>query len=226
MTLTTTTFGDNPFAPGVTAFAYVPDQLIAGSMQRVTHNVTIMAGLLPRGTIIGRQSNVSLIPVPGTTNTGNGTIGGITQGASPETGPYTLSALSPTSFSVTDPEGVALGNATVGTGFTNAELNFTITAGATAFVAGDSFTLIHFRSDGNFIACVKTATDGSQNPVAVLADAVDASAAPAVVGAYFTGEFNFRAVTFDNSWAIADIGVALQPRNIHLKDSVSALDPT
>jgi Bacteriophage lambda head decoration protein D len=116
-------------------------------------------------------------------------------------------------------------NATVGTPYVNAQINFTITAGGTAFAAGDTFALTNSRTTGNFIICVKGASDGSNTPAAVLADSVDASVSPQMVGAYFMGEFNALAVTIDPSWTLADISVALQPRGIHLKGPVSAADP-
>jgi hypothetical protein len=226
MALAITPYGDNPFLPGASAFSYTPDQLIAGQLQLVTHNVMVMAGLLVRGTVVGRQSNFSIQSAHGT-NVGNGTIGSITPGVTEEiAGAYTMVATGATTFTVTDPEGAALPNATVGTAYVNSEINFTITAGGTAFAAGDSFTLTPQRTTGNFIACVKTASDGSQVPAAILADTVDATAGPALVGAYFMGEFNAGAVTFDPSWTIADIGVALQARAIHLKGAVTATDPS
>jgi hypothetical protein len=230
MAQTVTHFGDNPFVPGATAFDYNPDQLIAGTLQLVTHNVVLMAGVLPRGAVVGRQANFSIIAAHGT-NTGNGTVGAISPGVGSEYGDsfaagYSLVATNAAVFSVTDPEGNAMPNATVGTAYANAEVNFTITAGGTAFVAGDSFTLTAQRSSGNFIACVKTAGDGSQTPAAILADSCDATAGPTLVGAYFMGEFNAAAVTIDPSWTTWDIAVALQARAIHLKGAVPAADPT
>ncbi len=218
---------DNPEAFGVTAYGYYPDQLITDPKNLVTHNVEVMAGNLPRGTIVGRQTNYTILSAPGA-NTGNGTVGSLVPGTSIETAGtgYVLTAVSPTSFTVTDPEGAAIGTATVGTAFANPEINFTITAGSTAFVIGDSFTLSYQTTSGNFVLCVKTATDGSQVPAAILADVANATAGPVIVGAYFVGEFNSRAVTYDSSWLMQDLAVALQPRGIHLKRSLSAADPS
>ena len=217
---------DNPEIFGVTAYAYLPDQLITDPKNLVTHNVEVMAGILPRGTVMGRQTDYTILSTPGA-NTGNGTVGSMAPTAAIETAGtgYVLTAVSPTSFTVTDPEGVVIGTATVGTAFAGPEINFTVTAGSTAFVAGDSFTLSYQLTSGNFVACVKTATDGSQVPAAILADAANASAGPVSVGAYFMGEFNSRAVTYDNSWLLQDLAVALQARGIHLKRSLSAADP-
>ena len=227
MTFTLTTVGDNPFAPGAYGFQYLPDQLIAGGLQLVTQNIELMqlGTVVPRGTVLGRQTNYTALGAPGT-NTGNGTIGNIVPGTGIEgQSTYNIVATSPTVFAVTDPEGNSLGNATVGTAFNNAELGFTITAGGTAFVVGDSFTVSYLQTVGNFIPCVKTASDGSQTPVAILADATDSTAGPAKSGAYFMGEFNGRAITFDNSWTLADLTAALSARAIHIKFSVPAADP-
>lgn len=54
MALTPTTVGDNPQTPGVSAATYIPDQLIAGGKNLVTDSVTIGAGLLQRGAVLGQ----------------------------------------------------------------------------------------------------------------------------------------------------------------------------
>jgi hypothetical protein len=129
-------------------------------------------------------------------------------------------------FSVTDPEGNALPNATVGTPYVNAEINFTITAGGTAFVANDSFSLNALEASGNFILSVKTASDGSQVPLAILATTTNATVSPQMAGAYVMGEFNQNALTFDPSWTLPGLQAALRQYGIFVKSSVSAADPS
>lgn len=53
----------------------------------------------------------------------------------------TITATSPTSFSVVGSVSGSLGTATVGTPFVSAQIDFTITAGGTAYVAGDVWTI-------------------------------------------------------------------------------------
>ena len=224
MVLPVTANQDNPFLPGNASFAFYPDQLIAGEQHRVTQNIILMAGRLPRGAVVGRQTNVSLTAAPGTTNTGNGTVGGLALGTGAQFGAYSLVAISPTNFSVTSPEGVAQPPATVGTAYAG-QVDFTITAGSTPFAVGDSFVVSRNQSAGNFVLCVKTATDGSQAPAAILADSADATGGPTQVGAFFTGEYNSNAVSFDGSWTLQDIAAALVLRNLHLKSAVLAADP-
>lgn len=77
-------------------------------------------------------------------------------------------------------------------------------------------------ASGKYTACVKTATDGSENPVAILADNVDASSADQTGGVYLMGEFNQNRITLDASWTIAGMKAALRPLAIFLKDSDQA----
>ena len=87
---------------------------------------------------------------------------------------------------------------------------------------------------GVWIPSVKTATDGSQIPAAILVDECDSTlVSPQTAGIYVMGEFNFNALTYDPSWgtvgspvAYAALKAALTPTNIFIKSPVSANDPT
>lgn len=70
-----------------------------------------------------------------------GTIGGYIGTPTSVTETITMTATSATSFNVVGSISGALGTATVGTDFTSAVIEFRIVAGATPFVAGDTFTL-------------------------------------------------------------------------------------
>lgn len=225
MTLTVNTIGDNPQQPGIYAETYVPDQLIAGNLKIVSQPAVLNAGKLPRGSVLGQVSSSSVVSSHGT-NTGNGTVGTLSTGAGSKVGAYALAATSATVFSVTDPEGNALPNATVGTAYSQQGINFTLTAGGTAFVAGDSFTLTVEDAVGTYILSVKTASDGSQTPSAILADDADATGGPVTVGVYVMAEVNARALNYDASWTIPTLTAALRPNTIFVKSSVSAADPS
>lgn len=225
MTLTANTIGDNPQQPGIYAETYVPDQLIAGNLKIVSQPAVLNAGKLPRGSVLGQVSSSSVVSSHGT-NTGNGTVGTLSTGAGSKVGAYALAATSATVFSVTDPEGNALPNATVGTAYSQQGINFTLTAGGTAFVAGDSFTLTVEDAVGTYILSVKTASDGSQTPSAILADDADATGGPVTVGVYVMAEVNARALNYDASWTIPTLTAALRPNTIFVKSSVSAADPS
>ncbi|MGR5890707.1 head decoration protein [Raoultella planticola] len=126
-------YGQNPFSPGMKSALFVPDQLIAGTLQLVTDTGIITGGAYKRGTVLGVIT---------------------------ASGKYTLS--------------------------------------------------------------VKTATDGSENPVAILVDNVDASTVDQNGGLYLMGEFNQNHIIIDASWTLAAIKTALRPLAIFLKDSVQA----
>jgi hypothetical protein len=225
MTLIVNTVGDNPQAPSITSETYIPDQLIAGPKNLVSQPIVLAAGsTLPRGTVLGQQTSSSVQTAAGT-NTGNGTIGTVSATSTAKIGTYTAVATSSTTWTVTDPEGAALNNATTGTAYNNGGIAFTITAGGTAFVANDSFTLTVVDSIGNFIVSVKTASDGSQTPCAILADYADATNGPVMTGAYVAGEFNVNAINFDSSWTPELLTTALRLYAIFLKGSVTAVDP-
>lgn len=225
MSLTPSSIRDNPQQPGITAQVYLPDQLIADARNLVTQPILLGAGNLKRGTVLGQQSTNPVQGAATAGNTGNGTLSAISVGNAVDVGIYTLTATAATTFSVTDPEGNALANAAVGTPYTSAELNFTLTAGGTAFAAGDSFTIAVFDAVGTYVQCVRTASDGSQDPVAILADDADATAGPVTTGGYLAGEFNERALIFDASWGLAQLIAAMRKFSLFAKNSVSAASP-
>jgi hypothetical protein len=75
-------------------------------------------------------------------NTGNGTLGALTVTAGEaEDGVYTVQFTGATTFNVYDVNGRGLLAGKTGVAYSAAGVNFTITAGGTAFVAGDSFTV-------------------------------------------------------------------------------------
>lgn len=103
------------------------------------------------GTVLGTiTSALSASAAAFGSNTGNGTVGAVTPQTSPETmiGAYSVALTSSTAFTVTAPDGQAA-TGTVGTAFSGLGVGFTITAGGTAFVAGDSFTLTTTATPGN-----------------------------------------------------------------------------
>ena len=225
MTVPTTTYGDNKYQPGVSQVAYVPDQLIGGTFPLETQPIILASGSLLRGTVLGETSGQAITAAAAGTNSGNGTVANLSRSAGSEEGAYVLTAKSANTFGVVDPEGSALPDLTVGQAYAQRGLNLTVNAGANAFAAGDKFTLSSLDATGQYIACVKTATDGSQVPKAILVDDADATNGPVAAGAYLTGEFNQRAILYDPSWTIAQLRDALRGLSIFLKASVSAAEP-
>ncbi|RDU99225.1 head decoration protein [Trinickia dinghuensis] len=226
MTLSVSAIGENPQVPGITAETFIPDQLIAGNLKLVSEQIQLMSGTLTRGAVLGQQTDDSINVSAGAANVGNGSVGSLVIGAPPIYGAFVLTAKSATDFGVVDPEGNVLPDATVGTTYTEAEIGFKITAGGTVFAAGDTFTLNVIEASGNYILSVKTASDGSQTPKAILATSTDASGTPQTAGAYVLGEFNGNAISFDTSWTLPALRTALRAFGIFIKSSVSAADPS
>lgn len=78
---------------------------------------------------------------PAYSGTGNGTLGTITVNqTTAEDELWTLTAINATTFSVSGFISGAQGNATVGTAYNNGIVAFTISAGVTPFISGDTFT--------------------------------------------------------------------------------------
>ncbi len=218
--MTTATFSDNPQFPSATAEVYIPDQLIAGNLKLVTENITVASGLVQRGTPLGVVTIGPATATPGA-NTGNGTISPVAILKGAKVGAYAVVATSATVFSVFDPTGARLKDAATGVAYAD-QIQFTITAGTTAFAAGDSFNVAVAAGSGSYIPSVATAIDGSQNPVGILVDLTDATVAPVNAGIYLMGEFNANAVALvmDASWTTATLKAAM-PKGIFLKSVIS-----
>lgn len=90
--------------------------------------------------LVAQQGGVTA--TPGLGNLGDGYVTAAAVGSSPVYGDFVLTAKSATDWSVVDPNGGVLADATTGTPYTSAEIDFTIVAGEDMpFAEGDSFTL-------------------------------------------------------------------------------------
>lgn len=74
-------------------------------------------------------------------NTGNFTSGSVTVANLTAVGVYTGTFTAATAYTLRDASGATVGSGTTGAAFSNGGISFTITAGGTAAVAGDSFTI-------------------------------------------------------------------------------------
>jgi hypothetical protein len=96
------------------------------------------------------------------TNTGNGTVGSILIGSDAVAGSYVVALTSATAFTVTDPTGRLIGTGTVGTALKIIPvINLTVTAGGTAFVSGDTFTVAVLGPNGTFAPYTSTSAPAS-----------------------------------------------------------------
>ena len=107
--------------------------------------------------------------------TGNPTSGSITVGAAAVAGVYVIEFTAATKFTVESPDGVTLGTGTVGTAFNKGGLTFTLTAGGTAAVAGDTAKITVAAGSGKYVPYT---ANGAAGP----ADAILYRRLPAATG--------------------------------------------
>lgn len=121
--------------------------------------------------LMAQAGGVTTSVVPGAGNTGDGTLAMADPAVSSKAknGTYRVTATGATSFSVEDPNGVNIGTATAGSAF-NKEIKFTITAGGTAFVAGDVIEIVvgvETPGDYHAVAYDPNGSDGSEKASAI-----------------------------------------------------------
>ncbi|TCK36719.1 bacteriophage lambda head decoration protein D [Paraburkholderia sp. BL8N3] len=138
------------------------------------------------GTILGQQTTAATAVAAALgTNTGNGTFGAITPVAVPtQIGVYSVAFTAATAFTVTAPNGASAAGST-GVAFSALGIGFTITAGGTAFVAGDSFAITTTAPVGKPKATAVAGTNTGNGTCS----AVTTTGYAASVGVY-TVEFN------------------------------------
>ena len=146
-------------------------------------------------------------------NTGNGTLTVVEGRRSLKVGVYTITctaaATDSGTFSVTDPDGLVLAPATVGSAYENDQIAFLINDGATDFAVGDEFTITVTINPRQCKLLDKTATDGSDEPYAVLSEAVDATSAAEQSIGYTEGQFNERRLIFATGTDVEDVRDAM-----------------
>jgi len=143
--------------------------------------VTLKAG---NTTVIGTVLAVILLGAASAAaktggNTGNGTVAmdattPVLAGA--KVGVYTVRFTAATAFTVEDPSGDVIGSGVTGTAFAD-DIKFTITAGGTAFVAGDGFDItVAAAAIEKYVPINFSANDSSQIAAAISVDEVASQA--------------------------------------------------
>jgi hypothetical protein len=144
--------------------------------------VTVKSGeVLPIGQVVGKIK-LGTAPTTGTagSNTGGGTVTGVTAGAKAKVGVYTLvnkhAVAGQGLFSVEDPDGEALPDAVVGVAYVDDQINFTLNDGSPDFALSDNFTITIAAGAASVVGIDPTAVDGSQDAYGILIAACDATA--------------------------------------------------
>lgn len=140
------------------------------SRQQVTIAAAVTTGMVVGMGTKGDGSMAAAAGVAGGSNTGNGTMNTPSAQTGAQAGTYTVKYDSATRFSVFDPSGKLVGEGVNGTAFNN-QIEFTMTAGGTAFVADDVFTIAVTETDpsdaGEYEPLNLSATDGTQNAAGI-----------------------------------------------------------
>lgn len=202
--------------------SYSPDRLLAGEIPLKSRKVTLISGdgARTRGAVLGKTATAGTIAgAAAAGNTGNGTIGSLSVGGRAKEGVYVATIIEPAvnlgNFTVEDPDGVTVGTGVVGTAFAG-PVNFTISDGATDFVAGDRFLITVSAVTYKYKRSASAATDGSERPVAILAKDADSTAADVEALVYERGDFNESALNFGTGHTAATVRDALRLLGITL----------
>lgn len=187
---------------------FVHDNLFAGNeVGFATKTGTVLSGesaSLARGAVMGKVRTGAASETHAG-NTGDGAMSALTKGILAKPGVYRVefnkAVANLGDFFVKDPDGILVGIGRVGTAFVSDHINFTIADG-TDFIVGDKFLVTIAAGSGKLRRLDVTAIDGTALPFGILTDAIDASAADKACAVYTTGEFNTRALTFDDATTI------------------------
>jgi len=184
--------------------------------------VTVLAGAgaareLTMGMVLGRVTKGAANAAAEAGNTGDGAITAHPAvGADAKVGVYRLTCIKAAQngglFLVEDPDGIVIGEASVGVQFAK-HLTFTIADGAADFVVGDAFTITVLAGSGKYVQFKPAATDGANVACGVLL--FDCSAAD--------GADNPDGVALVRGPAIVADGELLWPAGIQAEDKAAAL---
>ena len=120
--------------------------------------VTQSGTALKSGTVLSKSATGTAAFAMDAGATGNPTSGTITLGAGAQSGTYTIEFTAATKFTVEDPKGSVVGTGTLGTAFSKGGLGFTLTAGATPAVAGDTAKVTVSATGSVYVAYTAGAT--------------------------------------------------------------------
>lgn len=211
---------------------FVPDSLRAGDFPVRGRKVTILSGQnLARGALIGAITRGALtavgaagVPAPAAaTITGSPVAAGAAVGVHRFVCVVGGSAIA-SKWNHVSPSGAILGQASGNTAYTGGGLTLTITDAGTDPVVGETFTVTvtAAAASGKYVLSLAAATDGSQVPIAILAEDVNATSADAEGMALISGDFNEDAIVFGTGHTAASTREGLRDISIFLHNPVLA----
>ncbi|MFN4229838.1 head decoration protein [Parvibaculum sp.] len=204
--------------------------LVNGDFPLVHKPFTILSGRsLLRGAVLG----LVLLGAPtveadeGNTGGGTLTLAETPLGSLAQLGDYAVKCIAEAAnggtFAVFAPDGTRLADAVVGVAYVSDHVNFTIADVGEDFDVDDLFTITVPAGSGKAVKCVKTAVDGSQRPVAILAEPVDATEEDVEGPGYVSGQFDPTELDLTGTgFTAATLAAAFRDKPIFLRASTGA----
>jgi len=176
---------------------FTPDGLISGDypLQHKTYTLASGQSLL-RGSVLGLIALGAVSVEADGGNTGNGvlTLAEEPKGSLTQAGDYLakciVEAANGGTFALFAPDGTRLADVAVGVAYVSDHLNFTLADGANDFDIDDLVTITVAEGSKKATQSLLASVDGSQRPVAILADAADATDEDIKVPGYVSGQFD------------------------------------
>lgn len=184
---------------------------------RLLKTVTVKSGeTVSRGDVVSQTGMLTAgTATAGGSNVGDGTVSGEVAADTAVAGTYTLTCTAESAnagtFSVVNPNGVHLPDATVAVAYSN-QIGFTIADGAEDFDVGDVFTIVVTKGAGKVISFLTTA-----EPFTVMAEDIDASAGDVVGLAYRDATLKASEVDYGTGTR-AEVQDALDFKNVFIVD--------
>jgi hypothetical protein len=151
------------------AWGFMVGDINDGQFSRGQIVLAAGSGVLTAGMVLGLQLvGATAVAAALGANTGNPTFSAITVSAPAVAGAYVLRMQDATHYVVETPTGVEIGHGVAGAAFAAGGLGFTLTAGATPAVAGDSFTITPAAGSGQYAPYDPTKSDGTEVACAIL----------------------------------------------------------
>lgn len=184
------------------------------------------------GTVLGVVTSGTATPAAKAGNAANtGTIASATASAGAKDGVYvitiTAAATNAGTFSVTDPDGLALPDGTVAVAYSAGGLAFTVSDGTQDFIVGEGFTITVSEGFGEYKIAVETATDGSKAAAAIVIDTqtiaanTDTQVLVMTRGPASVSKSGLVLdTTYNNATKLNTVYAALEAKGIQVRDAV------
>jgi len=192
------------------------DNLEVSTANQLSKTVVVLSGGdISRGDLVSLTGQFSAATAVAGSNVGDGTVSGEVANATAVAGTYTMTCTAEVAnagtFSVLNPNGIYLPDATVAVAYSE-QIGFTIADGAEDYDVGDTWTILVTVVAGKVIPFVTGAT-----PYTVMQEDVDATSGDVSGLAFRQAELKATEVDFGTG-TDAEVRDALDAKGIFLRD--------